>query len=232
MVQRDVELFANAARVLQVGSRGTITVVVFPIGHVQRLHVCAGLLKKDSSYCRVHTTRQTQYDFTIVDIPLHTGMLASLNEVCVSEHGIDVVLQRQHSRQQVVRLTLTCLIVVDAAQYDRCTQAAPALLKICASKPTARDNTIVELAAPVARQELCSVDDAQKLLPSLRVYPQIHADEFAAGNITAGLFKGFSNDGFFGGFAGLDMAARLIQDNLAHRVFFDKQILAIVFDDR
>jgi hypothetical protein len=106
-MQRDVELFANAARVLQIGSGGAVAVVVFPIGHVQRLHVCASLLQKDSSYCRVHTTRQAQYDFTIVDIPLHTGMLASLNEVCVGEHGIDVVLQRQHARQQVVRLTLT-----------------------------------------------------------------------------------------------------------------------------
>ena len=106
MVQRDVELFANASCILQVGSRRAITIVVFPIGHVQRMHVCAGFFKQDSSYCGVHTTRKTQYDFAIVEIPFHTGMLASLNEVCVSEHRINIILQRQHARQQVVRLTL------------------------------------------------------------------------------------------------------------------------------
>ena len=73
---------------------------------MQRLYICTGLLQKDCSYRRVHTTGQTQYDLTILEIPFHTGMLASLNEVCVGQDGVDIVLQRQHARKQLVLLAL------------------------------------------------------------------------------------------------------------------------------
>jgi len=50
VVQGNFELFANASCVLQIGGGGAVTIVVFPIGHVQRLYVRAGFLQQDSSY--------------------------------------------------------------------------------------------------------------------------------------------------------------------------------------
>jgi len=73
VVQGNAKLFANTACILQVVGGRAVAIVVFPVGHVQCLHVRAGLLQKDSSYRRVHTTGQTQYDLTILEIPFHTG---------------------------------------------------------------------------------------------------------------------------------------------------------------
>jgi hypothetical protein len=63
------------------------------------------------------------------------------------------------------------------------------------------------------------------------VNPEIHADEFTAGNVTACFLANLADDGCFGRFAGLDVAAGLVQQNISPRVFFDEQITSIVFYD-
>ena len=45
VVQRNIQLRTDIARVLKVGGGCAIATVVFPIGHMQRLHFCALFLQ-------------------------------------------------------------------------------------------------------------------------------------------------------------------------------------------
>ena len=62
VVQRYAELIADAACVLQVLGGRAIAVVVFPVGHVQRLHVGAGLDQAQRSHGGIDPAGESQDD--------------------------------------------------------------------------------------------------------------------------------------------------------------------------
>jgi hypothetical protein len=62
-VQRDSEVFADPARVLQVGGRGAVAVfVLVPVAHEQRVHVVSGLSQQDRCDGRIDAAGQGKYD--------------------------------------------------------------------------------------------------------------------------------------------------------------------------
>ncbi len=69
MVQRNAKLLAGAAGVLQIPGRGAITVIVLPIGHVQRVHVSAALFEQEGSNGRVHAAREAGNDALAANVP-------------------------------------------------------------------------------------------------------------------------------------------------------------------
>ena len=66
MVQRDLQLLADAACVLQVIRSRAVTVVVFPVGHVQRVYVGAGSLQENGSDRGIHTAGEAKNDALVL----------------------------------------------------------------------------------------------------------------------------------------------------------------------
>ena len=83
----------------------------------------------------------------------------------------------------------------------------------------------------VAADKGRGINKAEELLARLRMNPEVHADQLAARHVAARFFPDLADDGFLGRFAGLDMAARLVDHDVAHRVLLDQQVTSIVFDD-
>ena len=59
------------------------------------------------------------------------------------------------------------------------------------------------------------------------MYPQIDANEFAAGDVASGFLENFADDRLFRRFAGLNVSAGLTQYTAAGGVFLDQQILTV-----
>lgn len=110
-----------------------------------------------------------------------------------------------------------------AAQHSGRTQPPLAFDNFVERKPVPSDDAFIQIALTVATQETPGISDAQKLLPGLRVNPQINADKFLARNVTSGFFAGFADDGLFRRFAGFDMSAGLAENAATGRIFFDEQ---------
>ena len=53
------------------------------------------------------------------------------------------------------------------------------------------------------------IDEAQKLLAGLRMYPEIDTEKSGYGDLASGFLHCFTNHGFLGGLTALDMATRL-----------------------
>ena len=68
MVQRNFDVFADLAGVLQVFGRRTIAIVVFPVGHVQSLHVGTSLLQQAGGDGGIYATRETKDDALAIEI--------------------------------------------------------------------------------------------------------------------------------------------------------------------
>jgi len=112
---------------------------------------------------------------------------------------------------------------MNATQHGGRTQPRLALDNFLKRKPVASDDALIEFALLVAAQEPPGISDAQKLLPGLRVNPQVHADKFFARNVTSRFFAGFADYGLFGRFVGLDVSAGLTEYVTTGRILFDEQ---------
>lgn len=74
-------------------------------------------------------------------------------------------------------------------------------------------NAVVEVQRRVLADEGRDVDDAKELLASLRMYPEVYAEQAVHLDCAAGFLESLADNGLFGRFAGLDMATRLRDDN-------------------
>jgi hypothetical protein len=54
VVQRNIELFAHAASVLEVLGGGAIAIIVLPVGHVQGMDVVAFIFQEQGGNGRIH----------------------------------------------------------------------------------------------------------------------------------------------------------------------------------
>ena len=104
-------------------------------------------------------------------------------------------------------------------------------LYIVEAHPASGDNAGIELPLFIATEKPGGIDDAQKLLPGLRVYPQVDTDQIAAANIAAGFFQGFAYQGLFRRFPCFDVAAGLAQHASIRGIFFHEQELIFMLDD-
>ncbi len=68
VMQRNAQLLADVTSVLQVGSGGAIAVVVFPVRHVQRVHVGAGALQQYGSDGRVDAAGEAENHALVCDL--------------------------------------------------------------------------------------------------------------------------------------------------------------------
>ena len=55
VVKRNNQLLAHAAGILKIVSGRTVAVLVFPIGHVQRVHVGTCVFQQNGGHSRIHT---------------------------------------------------------------------------------------------------------------------------------------------------------------------------------
>ncbi len=142
-----------------------------------------------------------------------------------------MIFERPHPCQQIAGQTLPGNIVLDATQHRRRSQHRLTALYFVQAEPASSDDAGVELAAFIAADKLGRIDDAQKLLPGLRVYPQVDTDQIAAANIAAGFFQGFAYQGLFRRFPCFDVAAGLAQHASIRGVFFHEQELIFMLDE-
>lgn len=68
VVQGYLKLLAKAPRILQIISGRAITVVILPVGHVQRMYVRTLLLQEQRGHCGINTAGETQNDAPPVKI--------------------------------------------------------------------------------------------------------------------------------------------------------------------
>jgi hypothetical protein len=68
MVQRDLQVVTYLPRILEVIRCCTVAVVVFPIGHVQRVHIGTALLQQYRGYSGIHTAGKTENDAFAADV--------------------------------------------------------------------------------------------------------------------------------------------------------------------
>ncbi len=110
---------------------------------------------------------------------------------------MDVLLQRQHAGKQQIGLPPARFEIPDAALHDGRTQVLPPVLDVRTAHPALRDNAVVEGVRLVFAEKCRNVDDPEKLLARLRVDPEVHPDQFPAGDVAAGLLEHFADHRLF-----------------------------------
>jgi hypothetical protein len=158
-------------------------------------------------------------------------VLGFLHKISVGQHGINVLLQWQQPCEQSIGLSPAGLEVVYAAQHNGRAQILEPMFDIFAAHPATTDNAVVESAAFVALQKFSYEHESQILLAGLRMNPEVNTHEFAAHHIAAGFLEDLANDRNLRGLASFDVTARLVQDDLSHRTFFDEQVFSVTLDD-
>ena len=143
-----------------------------------------------------------------------------------------ILLQGQHTGKQGVGLPLSGLAVLDAPQHSRRAQNRASILEVLPRHPASRQDAVVERQGFIATNKGRGIDEAQKLLAGLRMYPEIHTDQVLALDRATGFFKGFAHHGLLRGLAGLDMAAGLTEYTSSHGAFFNEQVFVVVLDYR
>ncbi len=77
-MQRDIQLLADLARVLQILGGRAVAVVVFPVGHVQGMHVGTRISQQECRHGRIDAARQAEDDLLIFADELHLhGIVAA-----------------------------------------------------------------------------------------------------------------------------------------------------------
>ena len=133
-----------------------------------------------------------------------------------------VVSQWHHVRKQFVRFTTAIFIVLNATQYGRRTQIASTNFEFGARQPLSRQDAVIERQGFIATNKIRCVHDTEKLLASLWMDPQIHADHVITKNDAAGFRKHLTHHGLLGCFVCLNMAARLVKNDQPHGMLFDQ----------
>jgi hypothetical protein len=151
-----------------------------------------------------------------------------LDEVGVRQHSINIILQRQHAEEQGVGLSPSRFKIMYASQDYWRSQRLATILDFRSGEPDSCHDRIIQLACFITLKKLRSKDQAQELLPRLRVNPEISTNQLAAGNLAASFFENFSKYRGLRRFSSFNVSARLAEHNSAHRVLFIEKIATIV----
>ncbi len=88
-------------------------------------------------------------------------------------------------------------VIVYAAQDHRRSQSAAAMFNVFKADPASADDVVIKLSIFVAAEILGDKHQAQELLASLWVNPQVDADQFTTRDVAAGFLEHSSEDGGF-----------------------------------
>ena len=136
---------------------------------------------------------------------------------------MDVLLQRQHIGKKTMGLTLTGLVVLDATHHHGRTLLPGSPLQFGLRIPVHGMYTVIQIEVMVLLQQGSGVDNAQKLLPTLGVNPEINAKQFGRNYLAACFLKRFANGCLFRRFTVFDVPARLSDYHDAGGGFLDDQ---------
>ena len=153
------------------------------------------------------------------------------DESGVGQHRRDMLLQRCHLLQDVAILARAGEVVVDATKDYGRTNLAAAAPQISGCVPVHCFDTVVEGSASMLLEQIGDEHDFEKLLPRLRVDPEVNAQQFACRDIASRLFKRFPLGSGLWRLAMLDVTPRLRDHQAERTAFFDDEKLSLALDE-
>lgn len=147
------------------------------------------------------------------------------------QYCMDVLLQRQEIRKHTVILSLPGPVVFYTTHHNRRAPIPLATVQLSLRVPVQTMYTRVRFERMILLEQRSRIDNAQKLLPRLRVNPEIDTEQFAGNDFTARFFQRFTNGGLFGSFSGFDVTARLSDDDNPSRSFLNDKETAFSLDE-
>ena len=215
LVQRDAELPADAASVLEVRRRRAIGIFVLgPVRHEESLHAMARVNEERRGDRGVHAARERDDD----------ARHRSACRRAKRQRG------RRNVAQDLERVAHAAQVVVDAEQDQRATMLGSARDKLFAVEPERPDDGAVEACRGIALARPTRERDAQDG-PSGGSLPQVDAGDGIGPEVTARLLQRLAHDRLGEGLAGLQVARGLVQHDAARSALLHEQEPAAALGD-
>lgn len=154
-----------------------------------------------------------------------------LDQAGVGHDSRDVALDWCQPGKQRFGLAPPGKVVLDAANNDWRAQITTTMIQVGNTEPMDSTDTVVESASVIYIDEVGRIDDTQKLLPRLRVNPEIYAEQAGHGNITSRFFHGFPGHCLFARFTAFEMPTGQVDYHETGRALFNNEEFLIVLDD-
>ena len=230
-MQRNAELGGRGARILEVLRAGAVVVVVFPVAHVEPVHVVAGAL-------------QQQRGDRGVDAAGHADDDSFAGEL--DRHGADCTPRaRDNGPQACYRLTTAAHLQRGLAGRDQATESSGWRLPrrkssmqrmtsgerrraACASSllgvsQSARTMPLSSGCCGVMIVDRAAEGEAQEAAAVERVAPQVGADQRLGMEAPGGLLAGLADHRFDQGFPVFEVPGGLIEHQAAGDPLLDQQ---------
>src|SRR5262245_13890042 len=207
LVQRDPEHVADPERVLEVGRRRAVAVVVLgPVRHEEGFDAMAGVEEERRGDRGIHAARERNDD-------------ASHRSACrrtQREGGCG------HAGQEPEGVAHAAQVVVDAEQHQRASMLGGASRELLALEPERSDDRAVEAHRGVPLPNPTRESDTQDRAPG-RSLPQVDTGDGIGSELAARFFARLAHDRLGQRLAGLQVARGLVQHDAARGALLHEQ---------
>ena len=214
-VQRDAELLADTAGILEVGRRGAVAVVVLvPVRHEEGLDTMPGIEQEGRGNRGVHASGERDDD------ACHRSARR-----CAERKACD-----RHMAQEIERIACAAQEIVHAKQHEGAAVLRRTGCELIAVEPDRPDDRAVEAGSGIVLADAARERDAEHRAPR-RPLPEVDARDRFGAEVAPRLLARFAYNRLDEGLAGLEVAGRLVEHDAARGALLHEQEAAAVLRD-